>query len=206
MAEGPWPGKAYQDAIEHARRRSASQPLNYGWTRPQVVSQGPVWPGGGEGTHPSASVVGQEIQLDSPIILEEGEVLLDGAIPMDVQPSNTAPLPTPTPASQGSSSRNTLPDPGIRQVSYAAPVPSTATIAAQETSAAKPAMRSNNGTRPLKMKADSGAQRLPRNSSKASRQSSNTRVQAKMDWEKFGLTRPAQRDLRTRATIKPQKP
>ena len=39
--EGPWAGKAYQDAQEHARRRGASRQINYGWTRPQVISRGP---------------------------------------------------------------------------------------------------------------------------------------------------------------------
>lgn len=40
FAEGPWPGKAYQDASEYSRRRGASQQLNYGWSRPQVISRG----------------------------------------------------------------------------------------------------------------------------------------------------------------------
>jgi len=35
-----WAGKAYIDAQEHARRRGASREINYGWTRPQVVSRG----------------------------------------------------------------------------------------------------------------------------------------------------------------------
>ena len=40
FAEGPWPGKAYMDAQEHARRRGASRQINYGWSRPQVISRG----------------------------------------------------------------------------------------------------------------------------------------------------------------------
>jgi len=42
LAEGPWPGKAYFDALRRARGRDASLPLRYGFTRPQVVSGGPV--------------------------------------------------------------------------------------------------------------------------------------------------------------------
>lgn len=42
LAEGPWPEKAYWDALGHARERDASYYLNYGWTRPGVSSQGPV--------------------------------------------------------------------------------------------------------------------------------------------------------------------
>lgn len=41
FAEGPWVGKAYVDAQQHARRRAASREMNYAFTRPGVVSQGP---------------------------------------------------------------------------------------------------------------------------------------------------------------------
>ncbi|MEX1041791.1 MAG: TolC family protein [Pirellulaceae bacterium] len=41
LAEGPWPEKAYFDAKGHARRRAASRHLDYGYTRPAVISQGP---------------------------------------------------------------------------------------------------------------------------------------------------------------------
>ncbi|HMO14468.1 MAG TPA: TolC family protein [Pirellulaceae bacterium] len=44
MDEGPWADKAYHDASELARRRSASRHRLYGWTRPEVVSQGSHWP------------------------------------------------------------------------------------------------------------------------------------------------------------------
>lgn len=46
FAEGPWVGKAYVDAEEHARRRGASREMNYAFTRPAVVSQGPRVAGG----------------------------------------------------------------------------------------------------------------------------------------------------------------
>ncbi|MEM8679813.1 MAG: TolC family protein, partial [Planctomycetota bacterium] len=42
LAEGPWPAKAYFDATNRARQRSASHYLNYGFTRPGVISRGPV--------------------------------------------------------------------------------------------------------------------------------------------------------------------
>ncbi|MBM4004310.1 MAG: TolC family protein [Planctomycetes bacterium] len=41
LAEGPWPAKAYWDAVGQARQRDASYYLNYGYTRPSVVSRGP---------------------------------------------------------------------------------------------------------------------------------------------------------------------
>ncbi len=42
LAEGPWPGKAYFDALRRARQRDASLYLDYGFTRPNVMSRGPV--------------------------------------------------------------------------------------------------------------------------------------------------------------------
>ena len=42
LAEGPWPGKAYYDAHAQARRRDASYYLDYGFTRPKVISRGEV--------------------------------------------------------------------------------------------------------------------------------------------------------------------
>lgn len=42
MGEGPWPEKAYFDALGQARKRDAGLFIDYGWTRPKVISQGPV--------------------------------------------------------------------------------------------------------------------------------------------------------------------
>jgi hypothetical protein len=42
LTEGNWPQKAYWDALGLARQRDASYYLNYGWTRPDVISAGPV--------------------------------------------------------------------------------------------------------------------------------------------------------------------
>ncbi|MGI9455368.1 MAG: TolC family protein [Aeoliella sp.] len=42
LAEGPWPGKAYFDALRRTRQRDASMYLDYGFTRPNVMSRGPV--------------------------------------------------------------------------------------------------------------------------------------------------------------------
>jgi hypothetical protein len=40
LAEGPWPAKALFDAHRLARQRDASFYLNYGYTRPRVISEG----------------------------------------------------------------------------------------------------------------------------------------------------------------------
>ena len=42
LSEGPWNSKAYWDALERARERSAGKQRKYGVTRPSVVRQGPV--------------------------------------------------------------------------------------------------------------------------------------------------------------------
>jgi len=44
FSEGAWSAKAYDDSHENARRRSASRPLNYGWSRPNVISRGGASP------------------------------------------------------------------------------------------------------------------------------------------------------------------
>jgi outer membrane protein TolC len=40
--EGPWPQKAYWDALARARERDAGWYIDYGWTRPRVISRGPI--------------------------------------------------------------------------------------------------------------------------------------------------------------------
>lgn len=42
LAEGPWPGKAYFDATRRARARDAGIFLDYGFTRPRVISRGAI--------------------------------------------------------------------------------------------------------------------------------------------------------------------
>ncbi len=42
LEEGPWPQKAYWDALARARERDAGWYIDYGWTRPRVVSRGPI--------------------------------------------------------------------------------------------------------------------------------------------------------------------
>ena len=58
LAEGPWPGKAYFDALREARKRDASMYLDYGFTRPNVISQGPYQQLTGEGCQTDGCVEG----------------------------------------------------------------------------------------------------------------------------------------------------
>jgi hypothetical protein len=70
LGEGAWPEKAYHDASENARRRGASREVNYGFTRPEVISAGPIWPTGidtGGATHDGGyEVDGGEGWIDAP--------------------------------------------------------------------------------------------------------------------------------------------
>ena len=62
LAEGPWPQKAYFDAVNQARRRDASYYLDYGYSRPSVISRGPAserWKG-------TSQVTGSQVQRKNP--------------------------------------------------------------------------------------------------------------------------------------------
>jgi outer membrane protein TolC len=76
--EGPWPEKAYWDAMEKARERDASYYLDYGVTRPAVQSRGDDSHGSGgfgqpghviqdgqilEGTFQDEVIIDQEIEM-----------------------------------------------------------------------------------------------------------------------------------------------
>ena len=56
MEEGPWPQKAYWDALGRARERDASWYIDYGWTRPNVISRGAI-PQGAQGISPGAGLL-----------------------------------------------------------------------------------------------------------------------------------------------------
>jgi outer membrane protein TolC len=129
FSEGPWTGKAYVDAQEHARRRSASRELNYGWTRPQVISRGENRPSGSNNgaTYSTGGVVSDPvIYHDSTIVPNEGEIYngpyYEGEVIQEQPIYQGAPAPTLAPPQynpvpQGSSSRVHR-DTSVRQVSH----------------------------------------------------------------------------------------
>jgi len=91
FAEGPWPKKAYWDALGHARRRDAAKFMNYGWTRPNVVGKGAV----PQGSHFQGAIEYEPTQVTTPyeevapgeLIEPEGEsesVLQDAPTPTSV--------------------------------------------------------------------------------------------------------------------------
>lgn len=75
LAEGPWPAKAQFDAHRRARQRDASYYMDYGYTRPRVISQG---------------ALPQHMGTTSP----EAAMRFEGA-PQEAQPEE---VPAPTPA------------------------------------------------------------------------------------------------------------
>jgi hypothetical protein len=106
LAEGPWPGKAYFDALREARKRDASMYLDYGFTRPNVISQGPYQQLTGEGCQNDCESEGMPQFGPAP------------------EPSNgpTEMLPPPSPPTQPSASQQPL-APGFARnaISPAAP-------------------------------------------------------------------------------------
>jgi hypothetical protein len=103
LAEGPWPAKAYFDAHRRARARDAAYFLDYGYTRPDVVSLGPA------DQHHAGAVHAGAIH---PEILPEGL-----PIPVEGQPTPAKPAapaaPSDAPAER---SGEELPSPGPASV------------------------------------------------------------------------------------------
>ncbi|MBN1852843.1 MAG: TolC family protein [Pirellulales bacterium] len=84
LAEGPWPAKAYFDALRRARQRDASTYFDYGFTRPAVISRGPVE------------------QMDSQAMPEEGEILYEGPfVPSMPETIEGEVIETPPPETPG---------------------------------------------------------------------------------------------------------
>ncbi len=72
LSEGAWPQKAQWDALERARERDASYYLDYGFTRPNVVSRGPVSQGAAMSGSPISSIVpGQPTPADGALVPDE---------------------------------------------------------------------------------------------------------------------------------------
>lgn len=106
FGEGPWPDKAYYDAQELARKRTASLPMNYGYTRPGVVSVGTdptqeVIPGYGDGYFDGEVIDGG--YSDDGVIYQDGGVIDGNLQPMqetEVLPNiQSSPVPNGNQAS-----------------------------------------------------------------------------------------------------------
>lgn len=129
LAEGPWPAKAYFDARRRARARDASIYLDYGFTRPKVVSRGPVEQhalGGGVAGAASAEWVEAGQASEDPRATDQP---WPGAAPYEM-PREGESLPAPVaeplpPEPDDSQSRSAAPA-GPRLGGSAVPAPSAA--------------------------------------------------------------------------------
>ena len=120
--EGPWPGKAYSDASEYARRRGASREMNYGWSRPEVISRGQDQPTNGNigrKTGETASFSGDAfsfpghvhtVPYNEPVFSAPVEAVIPSAVE-SIQPSLETPTLVPL-------SKVETTDANVRQVSY----------------------------------------------------------------------------------------
>ncbi len=81
LAEGPWPGKAYFDARRLARARDAGIYLDYGFTRPRVISRGPI-----------------EQHANAEGFLFSPDMMPAGTLPEQIP--TPAPMPEPEPSQQ----------------------------------------------------------------------------------------------------------
>jgi hypothetical protein len=104
LAEGPWPAKAYFDALRRARQRDASTFIDYGYSRPNVISRGPV---GQFMDMPASS--GQPEAMPTPMPTQQGVPTPQGMpAPQGVQSpeDNSLEMPMPEPQSTDGGSYN----------------------------------------------------------------------------------------------------
>lgn len=112
LAEGPWPAKAYFDATRQARARDAAKYMDYGFTRPQVISRGPYaqFMGTSTGIVPESGTPSAE-QMNRP----------DALKPMPQATPNQVPTLAPKPAEKPQASGPQLLPPEGRTVTQATP-------------------------------------------------------------------------------------
>lgn len=231
FSEGPWPGKAYQDAEGHARRRSASRQINYGWSRPQVISRGEDWPTAhNNGATGYSQVLNYDQQGAEPTTLPL-EIPMEGEIyngPYYESSANEAPANQVSPVASIAKEeiRN---DSQVRQTSHSEPIQSSrqnrssgrkqpATESKRQTKSnpdrssatvIKSSLRQparDNSARPTKrLKAQthelSSANRA-KNAAEANQDSKAVVRSGNLDWEGLGLSRPKQSNKGTVAKIK----
>lgn len=104
LTEGEWPAKAYFDALRQARKRDAGYYMDYGYTRPAVVSRGPVE----QGCSPGCETGGPPMMTPG---ASPEQVIPRGAMPEESLPAPGTPAGATPPAGAGTSA---LPQNGNR--------------------------------------------------------------------------------------------
>lgn len=199
MGEGPWTGKAYQDASELARKRSASREVNYGWTRPEVISRGPGGPTFNLGTahndlqaYPSMPSVDDIFmplqQYDGYIEGSEGYIQEDD-LPMIIDWGSTQ-----------------KPETGVRAVGYeSSTTTSAARIAAEEFRRNPQPTSSPSRMHAGNSQTESQGEMPKRDTNTAPNGLRNEGPQVQdTDWGRFGLSKPNLNDGNVNATFKSQ--
>ena len=105
--EGPWTDKAYWDALGRARQRDAGHYIDYGWTRPAVVSRGPT---------PQGHVAAPHDTIGQPAAEEVPTPQPTPAEPRAEEPQRLEPMPRGTPENPALETRR----PTMRQTTSAA--------------------------------------------------------------------------------------
>jgi len=110
LTEGEWPAKAYFDAMRQARKRDAGLYMDYGYTRPNVVSRGPIQQGCSTDCESGAGPT-----MGAPTASPE-QVMPEGQVPEESLPAPASrPADTVPPAGAGA---NALHDADERQAYY----------------------------------------------------------------------------------------
>jgi hypothetical protein len=94
LAEGPWPGKAYFDARRRARARDAALYLDYGFTQPRVISEGPYEQHSGDSLFGGSDEVGPSDENSPP---EMVPTPAPEANDSDYNRKEAKPIPAPQP-------------------------------------------------------------------------------------------------------------
>jgi len=193
FSEGPWTGKAYHDASENARRRSASRPMNYGWSRPEVISAGAGWPGSGTtGAGPlqtrtlPASAVGSGVNTtpdeSTGQYNSEPDQAADAVFEIyePVQSMGQPPLGYRT------NNNPVMADPAVQQTSW--------------TLAAQPAMQQSGSTLDSAIRRTAPARDL--NTAPDATPGPAARSPEQIDWNRFGMSPPPTGPAGVRANIR----
>ena len=185
LGEGPWANKAYQDASELARARSASRQVNYGWTRPEVISRGPGGPVANQDIHATDTdtVLESEPVMDD--FFPEGQII-EPEIIEDYSDDSSIPMTNDDPAIIPLGS-NLMQDPNVQKASFSA--------AQVSRNAAQDYLRSLDRKAP---------QQAPKSDSlTAPVKPVDQPIQVKdVDWNRFGLSNPNLSDGGVNARIK----
>jgi len=99
LAEGIWPAKAYFDARRRAIHRDASRFINYGFTQPHIVSQGPYQQMAGEAAPEGETPIEAPLPVEQPRVIGPEAIGTPNPVPMDQPPVSGSPKGSKTDSS-----------------------------------------------------------------------------------------------------------